>query len=301
MRFLSVFLLIFAPALGAQAPAPAGNSAEPSPDTVIASCEGKNLTYGQFRAFVSVLVAPQQQAMALRNPADIVHKYFLWLRLAGMAENEKLDQQSPTKEQLYWDRVNVLMQAKLNEMSNRTEADENEMKKYYADHKDKYTQVRVKALYVSFSDAPIDGKKVATEAEAKAKIEKILAEIRGGADFVKMVKQYSEDVTSREHDGDLETFRMSDNIPDAIRTAVFSLKRGDVSEPVRQPNGFYLFRAEDIGVRSYQQVQTEIYDIVRQESFKKWLDGMYKSVEYKIEDPAFFKATAAAPVPAPVK
>lgn len=295
MRFLPVSMILAA-ALCAQAPAPApATTPEPSPDTVIASSGGQTVTYGQLRAFVSVLVQPQQQELALRNPGALVHRYFLWLRLAGLAENEKLDQQSPTKEQIFWDRVNVLMQAKLNQMTNQTAADEEEMKKYYADHKDKYTQVRVKTIYVSFSSTPVEGKKVLNEAEAKAKIEKILAEIRGGADFVKMVKQHSEDATSRDKDGDLETFRKSDEIPDAIRTAVFKLKTGEVSDPVRQPNGFYLFRAEEVTVRSYQQVQAEIYDIVRQANFQKWLESMDKSVQIKIENPAFFKTTAAAP------
>jgi peptidyl-prolyl cis-trans isomerase C len=294
MRFLPVSILVLASALCAQTPAPpAGDPSKPSPDTVLASCEGKTITYGQFLAFIAVLVPPQQQAMVMRDPSGVIHKYFMWLRLAGMAEKEKLDLQSPTKEQIYWDRVNILTQAKLNQLSNETKADEDDLKKYYEANKDRYTQVRVKAIYVSFSANPVEGKKVLTEEEAKAKIEKILAEIRGGADFVKMVKEYSEDTTSRDRDGDLETFRKSDNIPDAIRAAVFKLKTGEVSEPVRQPNGFYLFRAEEVAVRNYQQVQTEIYDIVRQENFHKQLDKIDKSVQFKVEDPAFFKSTAA--------
>lgn len=304
MRIFPVSTLFLAAALCAQTPAPpAANAAEPAPDTVIASCEGKTLTYGQFRAFATVLVPPEQQAMVMRNPGYVVQKYFLYLRLAGMAENEKLEDKSPTKEQLYWARVNILMQAKLNEMSNQTAANEDDLKKYYQEHKDNYTQVRVKTIYVSFSansaEAGAGGKKILSEAEAKAKIEKILAQIRGGADFVKMVKEHSEDATSRDKDGDLETFRKSDSIPDAIRAAVFKLKTGEVSDPVRQPNGFYLFRAEDVSTRSYQQVQTEIYDIVRQGTFKDWLDKMDKSIQVKIEDPAFFKTTAAVPAPAP--
>ena len=305
MRFF-LSILIFGASLFAQAPAPPATpatAAEPAADTVIASFEGRNLTYGELKAFVTALVPPEQRQMVLRNPAFVVHRYFLWQHLANMAQKDKLDEKSPTREQLYWDRVNILVQAKLNDMSNQTSADENDLKKYYEANKDKYTQVRVKTIYVSFSANPADagsgGAKVASEAEAKAKIEKILAEIRAGADFVKMVKQYSEDATSREKDGDLETFRKSDSIPDAIRAAVFKLKQGEVSEPVRQPNGFYLFRAEEVSVRSYQQVQSEIYDLVRTQNYKNKLDQMDKNIDYKIENPAFFKATAAASAPAP--
>src|SRR5215467_10836150 len=103
MRFFPVST-IFAAMLCAQVPAPApATRTEPSLDTVIASSDGQTVTYGQLRAFVSVLVQPQQQASALRDPGTLVHRYFLWLRLAAIAESEKLDQQSPAKEQLFWD------------------------------------------------------------------------------------------------------------------------------------------------------------------------------------------------------
>jgi peptidyl-prolyl cis-trans isomerase C len=308
MRFISLSLLISGAILCAQplalpAPAPMAAPAEPSPDTVIASFEGKTLTYGQLREFITAMAPPEQQPAMLQNLSFSVHRYFFFQRLADLAQKEKLDQKSPTREQLYWDRINILAQSKLNDASNQTVADEDDLKKYYADNKDKYTQVRVKTIYISFSANPeaagTGGKKVLNEAEAKAKITKILAEIRGGADFVKMVKQHSEDETSRAKDGDLETFRKSDEIPDAIRAEIFKLKRGEVSEPVRQPNGYYLFRAEEVTFRAYQQVQGEIYDIMRQINFKKWLDQMDKSVNVKIENPAVFKPTAPAPPAAP--
>jgi len=98
------------------------------------------------------------------------------------------------------------------------------------------------------------GGKATTEDEAKAKATKLLADIRGGADFVKLVKENSDDETSKAKDGDFATLRRTDNIPDAIRAAVFSLKQGEVSEPVRQPNGFYLLRADEVRYRPLSQV-----------------------------------------------
>ena len=80
--------------------------------------------------------------------------------------------------------------------------------KYYDSNKQKYTQVRVKAIYIAFNDdaagsSASKGKKPLNEAEAKAKADKLLAAIKGGADFVKLVKENSDDETSREKDGDL--------------------------------------------------------------------------------------------------
>ena len=50
----------------------------------------------------------------------------------------------------------------------------------------------------------------------------------------------------------------TDNLPDAIRTAIFALKAGEVSAPVKQPNGFYLFRAEEVSAQPLAEVQEEV-------------------------------------------
>lgn len=281
-------------------------AAELSPDTVVASFEGKKLTYGELRKFLNVLPQAQQQA-ALRDPKTFVHEYFLMQHLAEMAEKEKLNEKSPVKETLEFNRRIILMNAKLNDVANRMTVENDDVKKYYEANKDKYSQVKLKVLYVSFSNNPDGGtgvQKPLSEEEAKAKIEKILAEIKGGADFVKMVKQYSEDKTSAEKDGDFGSIRKSDNIPEAIRTVVFGLKPGEVGGPVRQPNGFYLFRAEEVTARTFQQVEIEITEQARQEKYKQWMAQLNGSVDYKVENENFFKpapAPAAAPPLLPVK
>ena len=68
---------------------PAAPAPEPAPETVIASFEGKKLTYGELKKFMIVL-PPQQQQMAMSNPKLLVHQYFLWQRLAAQAVQEKL-------------------------------------------------------------------------------------------------------------------------------------------------------------------------------------------------------------------
>ena len=170
--------------------------------------------------------------------------------------------------------------------------------KYYDSNKQKYTQVRVKAIYIAFNDdaavsSTSKGKKPLTEAEAKAKAAKLLAAIKGGADFVKLVKENSDDETSREKDGDFATLRSSDNIPDAFRAAVFALKKGDVSEPLKQPNGFYLLRAEEVTVRPLSEVRDEIYNDLKNARSDEWLRGMDRDAKVQIVNPAFISGTPA--------
>jgi peptidyl-prolyl cis-trans isomerase C len=136
----------------------------------------------------------------------------------------------------------ILYQAEINVAVNALNIDPAEIIKSYETDKKKFSQVRVKAVYIVFNDypsaTPSGGKKPLTEAEAKAKADKLLKELRGGADFAKVVKENSDDETSRDKGGDFATLRFSDNIPDLMRAAVFGLKQGKVTEPLKQPNGF---------------------------------------------------------------
>jgi len=113
MRFISVSVLIFGAALCAQPPAPpAAPGPELPPGTVIASFDGTKLTYGELKRFMSMLQPAQQQA-AMRDPKGFVREYFMLQHVAGMAEKEKLDQQSPLKDQLEFNRRYLLFQGKL--------------------------------------------------------------------------------------------------------------------------------------------------------------------------------------------
>ena len=108
-----------------------------------------------------------------------------------------------------------------------------------------------------------------------------------GADFVSLIKENSDDETSRVKDGDFDTLRQSDNIPDAFRAAVFALKPGEISEPLKQPNGYYVLRAEEISCRPLADVRDEIYNELKNAKARDWLDRMNLSTTVKVLNQAF--------------
>jgi peptidyl-prolyl cis-trans isomerase C len=274
-------------------------------ETVVAIFgDGTKFTMGEFKRIYEALPATNQQ-MAMRNREQWLHQWELLRKLTKMAEEEKLDQESPYKETLIYQRMNVLATGEINAAINRVVIEPGDIVKYYDSNKQKYTQVRVKAIYISFNDeaagsSASKGKKPLTEAEAKAKALKLLAAIKGGADFVKLVKENSDDETSRDKDGEFATLRSSDNIPDAFRTAIFAMKKGDVSEPLKQPNGFYILRAEEVTVRPLSEVRDDIYNELKTTRSDEWLRGMDRDAKVQIVNPAFISG-APAPAPAPAK
>ncbi|MBI2680117.1 MAG: peptidylprolyl isomerase, partial [Candidatus Solibacter usitatus] len=172
-----------------------------------------------------------------------------------------------------------------------------EQQKYYEANKDRYSAVKVKVIYIPFSANPVagaDGNKPLTEAEAKTKAEALLQEIRGGADFVKLVKEHSRDTASVAKDGDIGVLTPADNLPEPIKTAVFKLKQGEVSDPVRQPNGYYLFKAQEITAKSFAEVRDQVYDEIQKQRMQAWMDATNKSLVITYDNEAFFAAPAPA-------
>jgi peptidyl-prolyl cis-trans isomerase C len=279
--------VLFAFVLHAQTPA--APPPEPAPDTVIATIDGKNLTYGELHSYISTL--PQAQAKnAMTNLEQTVRQYAMLTRLSKLGEDQKLDQKQPYIDILRAGRIQVMAQAAISEQYMQTLVLPNEQEEYYKEHKaEKYSKLKVKAIYITFASnaaaKPESGKKYRTEAQAKDLATNLVARIRLGQNFVKLVGEYSEDETSRKADGDWGTVSASDNLPDDFKSTVLALKIGQVTDPIRRTGGFYIFKAEAMVDQPYSEVKDEIFNMLKDVKMRQWMDKLQQSIPIKV-DPA---------------
>ncbi|HKE20814.1 MAG TPA: peptidylprolyl isomerase [Bryobacteraceae bacterium] len=298
MKLLSILVFTSLGAVWAQTAPPSGQALLPDipGDKVIAHFDdGTDFTMEQLRQLYPVL-PPQLQSAVTKDPVEFFHEYALMRRFTKMAEEQKLNEQEPYKNALAFNRMFILFQAVLDRAFRDAVVQPVEVVNYYDSHKELYRQVRVKAIYLPFSDAPSITDM--TEEQAKAKAAKLVADARAGADFVKLVKENSQDETSRAKEGEFATLGPSDNIPDVIKTAVLALKQGDVSDPVRQPRGFYIFRAEEVTYPPLSKVRDQIFMKLKTERGQAWETKMDKETKVEFPDPAFPPKKAPAPAPA---
>lgn len=94
-----------------------------------------------------------------------------------------------------------------------------------------------------------DGASPETIAEARERTERVLGEIRGGADFANMAAANSDGQRALEG-GDLG-WRKAPDLPTMLGDAVLRLAVGEVTEPIRSASGFHLVKL--IGKRSGEQ------------------------------------------------
>jgi parvulin-like peptidyl-prolyl isomerase len=203
--------------------------------------------------------------------------------------------------------MQLLYEALLNEKLSQFTVTPEDAKKYYEANQDRFTQARVRVIYISFMASPPPqtepgAKKVLTEAEAKAKAEELLKQLRGGADFVALVKEHSEDPTSAAKGGEFGIIRRSDKIPEEIKKVIFSLKTGEVGGPVRQPNGYYLFRVDELSTQSFEEVRDALQNELRSSRLTEWMEEQKKGLQLKVLAPEYFSPkTFQLPIPPPPK
>ena len=269
------------------------------PDEVVATVEGQKITAGMIQR-LRFGASQQFQQAALQNNKDFLKSVAGLLVLSDLAQKEKLEEQELYRDQLYFMRLNFLANAYLSNLNTKVKFSQEELQKYYADHAADYEEAVVRAIYVAFTRSPeAQAKGRLSQAQAKAKAEKLVKALAGGADFAKLAKENSDDATSAEKGGEISPVkRSSTGIPFEMRNAIFALKPGQVSDPIEQPAGYYVFRLEKIQTTPYEDVAASIATTVQGSKVQAEVSRILNSLNITYENEAFFAEQAPATPPA---
>lgn len=115
-----------------------------------------------------------------------------------------------------------------------------EIKDYYEKNKAKFTKpetVTVSEIFLSFAGRSED----AVRENAK----QILAQLKGGADFEKLVLEKSERPNAKETKGKLGTINVKDIADEKFAKALEGVKAGGLTEPIEVAEGIMLLRVDE--------------------------------------------------------
>lgn len=104
------------------------------------------------------------------------------------------------------------------------------------------------------------------DADALAKIKELEQRVKAGEDFGALAKQYSQDPGSATNNGDLGTVGRGAFVPE-FEKALYALKQGEVSTPVKTQYGYHLIKLLDIQkapVPTLAELKPQIEGEVRQ-------------------------------------
>src|ERR1035438_2017829 len=128
---LATFSALWAQTAPEPPPPPPPTMPDLPDETVVAIFgDGTKLTMGDFKKIFQAM-PPANQQMALRKREQWLHQWELLRKLTKMAEDAKLDQESPYKESLAYTRMNVLATAKIGAAVNLIVVEPGEIVKDY--------------------------------------------------------------------------------------------------------------------------------------------------------------------------
>ena len=303
MKYLFVLALACTPLVAQTLP-----SAVPD-NTVVANVDGKDVTAGEIRQ--SMAFMPNEFVQLFQqNPKYAVQQLFMLRYLSEEAEKAKLAEQSPLKEQLAFMRANSMASAMVSHEHNFYPVSNQEMKEFYEKNQSRYQQAKIKVIYVAFKPAAALMGKVSpgksledvaraiseggssqtqrTEAEALKLSEDLVKQVRGGADFTKLVAQYSEDPTSKAAGGDFGVVNINSSYSADVKKAVLALKAGEVTDPLRQSNAFYIIRVEEKTIQPMSEVTVSISEEIRGAHLNQWLADVGKRFDPTVKSVEFF-------------
>jgi hypothetical protein len=306
---MKLFVLIAASAalLCAQAPLQLPVSDLPA-DTVVAKSDGKPITAGEIRHLLES-GDPQLNAMAKQNPETFLSNIVFLRYLAAEGEKIHIADQSPWKEQIEILHDRIIFTAMVNRIREEYNVPDQDVANFYAHNQSRYEQARIKVIAIGFCpDEPKTTGNADEDIQAKAKWAVanagctskhkeqqahdlafgLVGKIRGGADFVKTVAQYSEDPDSKATDGDFGLVTRDNSFKQEIKDATFSLKDGEVSNPIRSGTFFYIIKIKERAVQPLSNVREGIVGELKQRHFTDWLEGVNKRFKPEILRPDFF-------------
>ena len=148
---------------------------------VLASVNGKEITQGAVMQFLNDL--GPQTAMQFQSPEgikkvveELINQEVLYLD----AKENKMDEEEEFKEQLVKFQEGLLKQYAVNKVLSQVQAEEDEMKAYFEERKERFQK-----------PASIDSSHILVDSEEKAK--EIIEEINAGKSFEDAAKEYSTD------------------------------------------------------------------------------------------------------------
>ncbi len=244
----------------------------------------------------SDLTMAEQEAGRLPPMSDAAKKDYLVQFMADVilvskaAEDKHVDQKADFKRKLAFDRKKILMTDLMETVAKDAVTDEALQKVYDQAIKEMGKKEEVHARHILIRAKTGDEK---ASAEAKAKIEAIIAKLKSGEDFVKLAKEDTQDPSGKANGGDLGYFTKDQMVPEFSKVA-FELKKGEISGPVHTQFGWHVIKVEDKRIKpppTFEQVKDQLVSYVQ----RKAQAGLVQKLRAEAKIEKFYKTEEKKP------
>lgn len=267
--------------------------------TIIAKYKDKIITDKDLERIISYYESTQKMAIN-ENPQlklSVLRQIITNNIVSSIAEEKGFTKRDDIKEQIKLITEHFITSLYLKEevlfkVSPPTEED---IKNYYNLHLNEFIetpeQVRARHILLRIPPNTKDEEKKAVIQRA----EKIIKQIKEGADFGEMAKLHSDDPGSKNKGGDLGFFTRGRMVK-PFEDAVFSLKIGEISSPIITNFGVHIIKVEDRKEATYKpfekvkkEVEQKALEKKQKEKVLEYLENLFKSEKVQINENYFLK------------
>jgi peptidyl-prolyl cis-trans isomerase D len=174
-----------------------------------------------------------------------------------------------------------------------------DLQAYYDQHRDEFRvpeQVKVSHILIK-TPLPSPGAKEDEKAvaDARAKAEDVLKQVKAGGNFSELAGKYSDDPGSAKNGGELGWIGRGRTVPE-FEKAAFSLGKGQTSDLVKSSYGFHIIHVEDkqdAHLKTLAEVKSEIEEKVKQEKAARATEAAANALLSRARTDGFDAAAAA--------
>lgn len=281
MTYIASFLILASIFLSGCESKPAGQ------DKILATVGNKFITLHDFKQKLSKLPS-YYQGMAEKNKKTLFEDMIVESLFLEDAVRKGIDRDREVRDILNEARKKIII-AKFvkTEVDDKIKISEEEMKKYYEEHKDEFRKPEMwRASHIL----------VASEGEAKD----VQAALAGGKSFEDLAREKSIDATAS-RGGDVGYFRKGQVVPE-FENACFELKVGGTSPIVHTQFGYHIIKLTDKKpetVRPFEEakpmLENELKIKKRNDLFDKLVIDLKDKYRVRVEDDAIKAIEASGP------
>ena len=256
---------------------------------------------------VRELVNQQAEKENLKIDHELIEKELKLLR-AGYASEEEFNNALKSRN-INLEEIKKSMQIEINarqllnaEIKGKVNISDNEVKKYYEDNKPRFQRPEAyHTRHILAAYFPPEALRNQTIEElkknkeyftriAEEKIDKVIKELKKGANFVELAKNLSDDESSRENGGDLD-FIYKGIFETSFDEAVEKLNPGETSGKIKTRFGFHviqLIEKKPSEMAPFNEMKSEIQKYLFLEEAKKNVSSYIEKLKQTADIETFF-------------
>lgn len=236
----------------------------------VAKVNGNEIAQSRFQAYLKFKRVPEKDAKAVARALD---EFLEREGLADVIQKQNLLDAARIETEVNEFRKQMLI-SRYFEKFLKENVTETAIRNFYAEHADRFQSKKAHVAHVLIRTNPS-----MTQQEREAlltKAQEVYSKAMSKQDFAKLAEQYSDDSLSAKRGGDLGWISEK-SIDPAFIKAAFSLKKGEISQPVSTPFGFHVIKVlEEAQVvkKPYESVKGDIRFELRQQAKKAEMDRL---------------------------